>query len=50
MAAFANTNGGGEKDDPNLAIPGQLFCPGGRIVQNITGYDLIKYNSYEDRK
>ena len=50
VAAITDANGGREKDDPDLAIPGQLFRPGRRIVKNITRYDLIKYNSYEDRK
>jgi hypothetical protein len=50
MAAFADTDGGCEKYDPDLAIPGQFFCPRGGVVKNIPGYNLIKHNGYEDRK
>jgi hypothetical protein len=40
VAAFAQTDGGGEEDDPNLAEAGQLFGPGGGLVEHVPSYDL----------
>jgi hypothetical protein len=45
MTTLANTNGGCEKDDPDLAVPGQLLGPGRGIVKNVPSDDLIKNDS-----